>query len=198
MTRYIPIILLLAFLQFHCNSDASKNKLESDTEKKSLLPVKDLLLEDLHNAKNDYTAILQRTRFNGKTDSTYLSIEQFINWSNNMIPKAVDSATFQSAFRETSLKDETTGLFQFIYEDTTFKTDVRKIIVYIQPGADNDHVKRIYIESGKIPLDSILDRKILWEMGHYILVADQKKSGAGPAEIHTTKVIWDPAYFSKD
>jgi hypothetical protein len=198
MIRHLPLIILLAFLQFHCHSGASKNENEEDIEKKSLLPVKDLLLEDMQNARNDYTAILQRTRFNGRTDSIFLTIEQFMNWTSDRIPKALDSATFQKVFRETSLKDETTGLFQFIYEDTTFQTDVRKVIVYIQPGADNDHIKRIYIESGKNLQDSIADRKILWEMGHYILVAEQKKVGEAKEEMHTTKVIWDPAYFSKD
>jgi hypothetical protein len=195
MIRHLPLIILLSFLQFHCHSDASNSENE---ENKTLLPVKDLLLEDLQNARDEYTAILQKTRFNGKTDSIFLTIEQFMNWTSDRIPKALDSAIFQKAFRETSLKDETTGLFQFIYEDTTLHTDVRKVIVYIQPGADNDHVKRIYIESGNIPHDSIADRKILWEMGHYILVAEQKKVGEGKEEMYTTKVIWDPAYFSKD
>lgn len=194
------IFLGMTFIALQCKNPPEKkdNSSTEGVEQSSHLPVREILLDDLKKVDSSYTVILMKTEEEGKRDSSYIPLDTFKRWATSLLPHALDSAIFHSCFSETSFKDESTGMFQFIYEDTSYMTDLRKMIVYIKPGTGNDHVHRIYLESGNLETTGIWKRKVIWNMEHYILVMDSRKKEQEKETIRISRAIWDPAYFSEE
>ena len=192
-------IYSLALFIAACNNTNPKTDENSPGETpeplNSHLPVADFILEDIKQVDSFAGGILLKSISNGKKDSAFIPNEAFHKLANEFLLPELDSTIFSNQFSETSLMDETSEMLNFIYTADSNQSNLRKVIVYVSPSLSIDKIIRVYMETETQKGDTTVSHKLTWKMRQYIIIAENKRSGAYNSVV-IRKAIWDPQHFA--
>jgi len=105
-------------------------------------------------------AVLKKTTVNGKTDSAFISKEEFKQAMRVFLEPDITDPRIKDLYTETVFMDATLNAITLTYSPGENKAEVRKLDVLLDP--ENNRLERIYMEKEK-------------KNGLYFLVIKQKK-----------------------
>jgi hypothetical protein len=198
MNRLLLSLIIFTGI-YSCGDKAEKNKepvvaeVEKDTT--AHLPVLGFLQDDIRKVDSFSTGIVRKTN-GSKKDSAFVKLPEFHRYADQFLLKELDSAAFENNFKETSLMDETSGMFNFIYEPKDSATSLRQVMVYLKPSQANDNIDRIYMITNTQQGDTLVEKKMTWKMRKYFYVLTIKQPKTGNSITTMEKLIWDPQHFA--
>lgn len=202
MKRINLLLPALIFLAVACRQKPKQPANVVQTTQDSLassdfLPVADFIRNDISKTDSFSGGILQKMNRNGKKDSNYIQLPAFHQLASQFLLSELDSASFKAHFSEHSLMDETTQMVNFIYTGKQPDWPLRRVIVYLKPGLEDDKVQRIYMEREFSSGDTAILQKFTWKMQEYFYIITMRQPKSGPAVTSMEKVIWDPQQFAE-
>jgi hypothetical protein len=160
------------------------------------LPVASLLDEGIRNVETYGAGILKKTKGAKKKDSVFIQYPDFKSIASQFILKELDSTYFSNNYEETSLMDESTKMFNFIYTAKDSIPSLRQVIVYIAPSLTSNKIDRVYMETVELKDNVPVEKKFTWKMGKYCYIITTRQPPSGDPVTSMEKLIWDPEHYA--
>jgi hypothetical protein len=168
---------------------------ETVKEKEPYIAVADILRSDIKQIDSLPVGILKRTTINNKSDSAFITPEEFKKLAANFLPAELEQANFERLFKESSFIDETTELLTFQYSTTDTSSTLRRVDILLPPSLMMDKVNNIYLEKFFATGDTVTNQKLYWKPGNNFQIITEKTIPGREPVIERTKVIWDPSNY---
>ena len=193
-------ILTLASLFILVFSVACKNKqpegsaeqVKSDSpEVKNYLPVLDFIKAEIRKVDSFYAGIKKINIRNGKTDSAFISTEEFHRITDEIESLALTKEDLEKNYEEASFIDHATSSVTFTYSAKDHQLPVKRVDVLTSQTEGYDKLKSMFIEKETQSGDTSIVKRIFWKAGRNFLLITQTTIGQKPAEVSQVKVVWD-------
>jgi hypothetical protein len=184
-TIFIFLAPLLFIFIIACHSK-SKDASNEDTQ---FYPAKNFIIAEINKLDTIPLAVLRKTVVNNKTDSAYISKEEFRKAAGVFLEPDISDPKLKKLYKETVFMDNTVNAITLTYSPGENEAEVRKMDVLLDPG--NNKLERIYMEKEKKNGDSLITHKLMWNAGHSCQVITLIKVGNQPESVLNEKYIWD-------
>ncbi len=164
---------------------------QSDSSKKSYLPVGDLLRSEIANVDSFPQRLMRYNIENGKTDSAIITTSVFDLLAREFIMPGLDSSYFARNFEENSFVDRSTNLVSFTYSTKDTGFGLKRVDVLVSPRSGSDKLSSIYMEAISGNKDSSVISKMTWKAGKNFGIIHIYKPKNGPETMNQTLVVWD-------
>ncbi len=164
---------------------------QSDSLKKSYLPVGDLLRSEIANVDSFPQRLMRYHIANGKTDSAIITTSEFDLLARGFIMPGLDSSYFAGNFEENSFVDRSTNLVSFTYSTKDTGYGLKRVDVLVSPRSGSDKLSSIYMEAISGNKDSTVISKMTWKAGKNFGIIHIYKPKNGPETMNQTLVVWD-------
>jgi len=187
-SRFLALLAVLLFA-----SCKTKEK-STDANDSGYFPVVSYLQSQVRHVDTSLYSITKISKAHGGVDTVYLRQEDFKAAAQDFLDVPdISSNSLKKKYTETKLYDPDLKKVVITYEPKD-KTDFNQITredVIIEPGtATADQVQTIYIETLVNHADSIVQKKMTWNVaGGFQIVTLIDKKGQ-PQEVQTTDVSW--------
>jgi hypothetical protein len=191
MRKTIFLLLILPAF-FSCDNKQSVAQNVSGDTAKSFFPVTDYILGQIHELNNTPVTPLKITTYKGKLDSVWMKPEQTKVFVQNFITPIIDSVKLHGLFKEKSFLDQSINSFTLTYDPVEQLADtfiLRRWDVYID--ADDNTVKRIYIEKNLPQDDAPYLQKLTWRSGYYCKIITVNENDTSLQNIREEQLIWN-------
>jgi hypothetical protein len=163
---------------------------QSDSLKKSYLPVGDLLRSEIANVDSFPQRLMRYHIVNGKTDSAIITTSEFDLMAREFIMPGLDSSYFARNFEENSFVDRSTNLVSFTYATKDTGYGLKRVDVLVSPRSGSDKLSSIYMEAISGNKDSSVISKMTWKAGKNFGIIHINKPINGPETMNQTLVVW--------
>lgn len=191
MKSYAAFLVLMLIL-IACN-DQTKNTVYqttvNDTGNRGYFPVTDFLEGEIAAISTEGINPIKIVTVNGRTDSSWVKVEQFRDEFAEFLQPVIDSSNMMSLFTERSFLDQTINAFTFTYDPVKKLPDsigLQHWDVYVDPQKNT--VTRIYM------LKKTRDNKTLqltWQAQNWCKIVTITEN-QGKAAIEKEVIIkWD-------
>jgi len=162
------------------------------TEVKNYLPVLDFLKGEIQNVDSFFSGLRKITIRNGKTDSTFISSEEFHKIANEFVTNDLSKEFLEEHYNESSFIDQSTQSVTFTYEPKDHNLPIKRIdLLTAQSSSGFDKLKSLFIEKQMNSGDTSILKRMFWKAGKNFLLMTQKTVGQNPPDISQVKVAWD-------
>jgi len=134
-------------------------------------------------------AVLKKTTVNGKTDSAFISKEEFKQAMRVFLEPDITDPRIKDLYTETVFMDATLNAITLTYSPGENKAEVRKLDVLLDP--ENNRLERIYMEKEKKNGDSLVTHKLMWNAGHSSQVITLTRVGNQAETVLNERYVWD-------
>jgi len=134
-------------------------------------------------------AVLKKTTINGKTDSAYISKEEFKEAANIFLQPDITDPRLKKLYTESVFMDATLNMITLTYSPGENEAEVRKLDILLDP--ESNRLQRIYMEKLKKSGDSTINHKMMWNAGHSFQVITLTHVGNQPEIVKKEKWVWD-------
>ena len=169
---------------------ATQNVSDSTATNKAYFPVLDFLKGDIRLVDSLSAGIQKYTVIDGKTDSSYIPLEEFNRIAKEFLPEVLNKEPFEKNYKETSFFDQSTQLYTFTYSTDNKDLDVQRVDVLINNGEGFDKVKSVYIEKYIISADTSTVKKMYWKAGRSLLINSETIRASNNPEQKQLRVVW--------
>ncbi|MHA4843789.1 hypothetical protein ACX0G7_06490 [Flavitalea antarctica] len=188
----LVLITLLSGCADELESPLPEARLPDSTNKaKQFFPVLDYLKGELSNVDSFATAIRVYTTFNGKTDSSFVTVDQFNGIMQEFLPPELSKENFEKYYSESSFFDQTTQTSTFTYATKNDDLEFHRIDVLVQGSESYDKVSSIYMEKFIGGEDSSAVKKILLVGGKSLLINSETTVKNNKPVIRQDKYVWN-------
>jgi hypothetical protein len=191
MQKTIFLLLILPAF-FSCNNKQSVAENVSGSTAKSFFPVTDYILGQIHELNNTPVTPLKITTYKGNLDSVWMKPDQTKVFVQNFITPIIDSVKLHRLFKEKSFLDQSINSFTLTYDPVEKLADtfiLRRWDVYID--ADDNTVKRIYIEKKLLQNDTTYLQKLTWRSGNYCKIITVNEKDTSLQNLREEQLIWN-------
>jgi hypothetical protein len=184
--RHILQVSLLFLLISACRSKPREEAAKQDVE---FYPVTNFIRAEIMKLDTIPLAVLRKTIVNDKTDSAYISKEEFKQATRVFLEPDITDPKLKKLYTETVFMDATINAITLTYSPGANEAEIRKLDVLLDP--ENNRLQRIYMEKVNNIGDSIITRKLLWNAGHSFQVITLTRVGNQPETVRKEKYVWD-------
>lgn len=172
--------------------DTSANK-----QVKNYMPIETILTGEIKWIEDYAGAVLLKTNYGKKKDSTYISIEKFKQLAASVMSPQMEAGYFLEHFTEETLANEGIGGLSFLYSSTD-TGELRKVIVYTSRTEISDKVSRVYFERAITRGDTSITQRCTWKLQHYLTVVETAQLADGTQFSTVRKAIYDPSDYATE
>lgn len=203
MKNHILTLVVLILIPMAIGIIGCKNKEEQPSsvpdqqqktdspEAKNYLPVLDFLKGEIQNVDSFYAGMRKITIRNGKTDSTFISSEEFHKITNEFVTNDLSKEFLEEHYNESSFMDHSTQSVTFTYLTNDHSLAIRRIDLLTGQTSGFDKLKSLFIEKQVSSGDTSILKRVFWKAGKNFLLMTQKTVGQNPPDISQVKVVWD-------
>ena len=199
LTLVVLILIPIAIGIIGCKNKEEQSSPLSDQQQKTdspevknYLPVLDFLKGEIQNVDSFFAGMKKITVRNGKTDSTFISSEEFHGITNEFVTNDLTKEFLEAHYNETSFMDQSTQSVTFTYEPKDHNLAIRRIdLLTGQSSSGLDKLKSLFIEKQVNSGDTSILKRLFWKAGKNFLLITQKTVGQNPPDISQVKVVWD-------
>lgn len=199
MKNHILALVILILIIIGCKNKVEQTSPVPDQQQKSdspevknYLPVLDFIKDEIRNVDSFFAGIKKITIQNGKTDSGFISSEEFHRITAEFETNELTKQYLEEHYEETSFLDHSTKAVTFIYSPKENKLPIKRIdLLTAQSNTGFDKMKNLFIEKRIDSGDTTILKRLSWKAGKYFLLITQKSVGQQPTEVTQVKVVWD-------
>ena len=199
LTLAVSILIPIAIGIIGCKNKEEQSSSVPDQQQqtdspevKNYLPVLDFLKGEIQNVDSFYAGMRKITIRNGKTDSTFISSEEFHRITNEFVTNDLTKDFLEEHYNESSFIDQSTRSVTFTYEPKDHNLVIRRVdLLTGQSSSGFDKLKSLFIEKQMNSGDTSILKRIFWKAGKNFLLMTQKTIGQNPPDISQVKVVWD-------
>jgi hypothetical protein len=163
---------------------------DSTNKVKQFFPILDYLKGEVSNVNTVATAIKTYVTANGKTDSGFVSPDQFRGIMQEFLPPELSKDNFEKYYSESSFFDQTTETSTFTYATKNDELDFHRIDVLVQGSDSYDKVSSVYLEKFVGNNDSSVIKKILLIGGKSLTINSETTIGGKAPVLKQEKFVW--------
>lgn len=194
MQKLLCFCLLLSFCCLTgCNAKKkAAAPIVAVEEKKSFIPVTDIILGELAQIDSLPLAPLKLTTFEGKTDSVWMKKSDVRKWATPFLTPVIDSTNMRTLFTQRSFLDQTINAFTFSYDPIGALPDtlqLRRWDVYIDPQQQT--VSRIYLVKASSIAGKSQTIQLTWKNGSWAKILIIPENENDPNKLKEEKVVWN-------
>lgn len=169
----------------------------ADKQVKNYMPIETILRGEIKWIEDYAGAVLLKTNYGKKKDSTYISLEKFKQLAASVMSPEMESGYFIAHFTEETVANEGIGGLSFLYASTD-TGELRKVIVYTSRTETSDKVSRVYFERAMTRGDTSITQRCTWKMQHYLTVVETAQLADGTQFSTVRKAIYDPSDYATE
>lgn len=192
VSSFFILIIFIFFISCDSNKNIDNVNISSSSQKQSILPVTSFLKGQLLQIDSMPVTPLRIVTVNGKSDSTWLKINDIrINASPFLTPE-IDSASMGSLFSEKSFLDQTINEYTFSYDPKVKLPDSLHIShwdVYMNPQTNS--ISRVYIVKEKKENNIVYTTQLTWVVNKWYIIRTIEEEPGKEPKIKVVKIIWD-------
>jgi len=163
---------------------------EDSTATTAYLPVADYLRSEISYVDSTPLAIQKYTTLNNRKDSSFIQQEEFNRLAKEFLLPELATDSFKNNYSESSFMDKTTGYLTFTYSTRNKELPLQRVDVLAAPGSNMNKVKSVYLQKHSVEGDTIIVKKMFWQMGHnFLILTSSQLPGKAPLE-RQLKVVW--------
>jgi hypothetical protein len=154
----------------------------------NFFPVTSYLKGELLGIKNGGITPIRKITVAGKTDSSWIKMEELETVFAAFLSPVIDTANLKSTFEQKIFKDETLNAFTFTYDPKNAQTNTFAFThwdVYVDP--ESNKVTRIYLLK-KESTDKIL--QLTWQSGKWCKIITLKNADGKTSVEKEEKISW--------
>src|ERR1700741_3379845 len=160
------------------SSSVPDQQQKTDTQEvKNYLPVLDFLKGEIQNVDSFYAGLRKITIRNGKTDSTFISSEEFHKITSEFVTNELSKEFLEKNYNESSFMDHSTQSVTFTYEARDHNLAIRRIDLLTGETSGFDKLRSLFIEKQVSSGDTSILKRIFWKAGKNFLLFTQKTVG---------------------
>ncbi len=163
---------------------------DSTNKAKQFFPVLDFLKGEMRTVDSFATAVRHITTINGKTDSGYVTPEQFKAVMQEFLPADLSKENFERYYTESSFFDQGSETSTFTYSTKNDDLEFHRVDVLVQGSDAYDKVSSVYLEKFTANGDSSLIKKVLFRSGNSVLISAETSRGNQQPYLRQDKYIW--------
>jgi hypothetical protein len=194
MKNQLPSLLILILIMVSCKNKeevpAQQTKTDSP-EVKNYLPVQDFIKGEVRNVDSFFAGIKMITIRNGKTDSTFISPEEFHRLTAEFETNELSKEYLENHYEESSFLDHSTKAVTFVYSAKEQELPIRRIDLLTAETNGFDKMRSLFIEKRINSGDTTILKRLLWKAGKNFLLVTQKSVGQQQPQVSQVKVVWD-------
>lgn len=154
-------------------------------------PVRDFLLSEIRYVDSLPVGILQYKVSNGKTDTSYITLDSFHLAASEFLAESLEMPRFRNSYVETAFFDQSTGSNTFMYQSNNEQDAIRRIDVLSKAGAAYDEVTSIFMEKYSSRGDTLLSRKMTWHPRKKLNINTSRTLGPKTISEEQLTIVWD-------
>jgi hypothetical protein len=185
MNKWMLGLLILSLL-----SCKGKEKAEEEV---SFFPIKSYLLSQAAKVDTSVYAIRKITTINTKSDTAYIRREDFRAAAKDFLelPDIAEKKWKQDYHETKQFVEELNSAVLTYTPKEADDAEIRRQEVIIQPSAEGDQVKTIFIETAAEKGNTSIKKKMLWEIDKWFRIVSITQKQNEPERIETVQVIWN-------
>lgn len=158
---------------------------------KQYFPVLDYLRGEMKMVDSFATAIRRYSTVDGKTDSGYITPDEFRNIMQEYLSADLSKENFERYYTESSFFDEGSQTSTFTYSTKNDDLEFHRVDVLVQGTESFDKVSSIYLEKFAGNDDSSVVKKVLLRNGSSVMInSEVSRRNAAPV-IKQEKLVWN-------
>jgi len=158
---------------------------------KQYFPVLDYMRGEVRMVDSFATAIRQYVTVNGRTDSGFITPDQFRNIMQEYLSADLSKENFERYYMESSFFDEGTQTSTFTYSTKNDELEVHRVDVLVQGTETYDKVSSIYLEKFSANDDSSVIKKVLLRNGASVVINSEVTKGNAAPVVRQEKLVWN-------
>jgi hypothetical protein len=202
MKNFFALVLACSWLLInacgnHTPSDPDARTADSaqhdgpDTTTNVFFPVAGYLKGEITQVDSVPQAIRKYIIQKGSTDSSFIQPAAFNELAGEFLLPELMNGDFEKKYSESSFMDNTTQTATFTYSTPDKTLPLRRVDVVTVRGRSFNKVKSIYLERSFTNGDTLIAKKMLWQVGHNFLVITSMTPPGKPAIVKQLKVVWN-------
>jgi hypothetical protein len=187
MNKLIFTSVLCFILLYSC-----KSKQKEGDEATNYFPVLSFLKSQIANIDTSFYQIVKVQKEHGHSDTVFLKRAEFKSYAKDFISiPDISSDELKDEYTETKLYDDALRRVVLSYIPKEGDAEIQRQDVTISPSGDSSKVETIYIDWLKDEGDSIVQKKMLWQMDKsFQIITNISKSGQ-PERLKTVHISWN-------
>ncbi len=187
MNKLIFTSVLCSILLYSC-----KSKQKEGEEVINFFPVLSLLKSQIANVDTSFYQIVKIQKENGHSDTAFLERTEFKTYAKDFISiPDISSNDLKDEYTETKLYDDAIRRVVLSYIPKESDVEIQRQDVTISPSGDSSKVETIYIDWLKDEGDSIVQKKMLWQMDKSFQIITSISKPGQPERLKTVQVSWN-------
>jgi hypothetical protein len=161
-------------------------------EKKSFLPVTNIIRGQLTELDSLQVAPLKIITFEGKTDSTWIKREDIRKFAIPFLTPEIDTANLRTLFNVKSFLDQTINAFTFSYDPSGPLPDtmqLRRWDVYVDPQSQT--IRLIYLVKEEKKDGKAQTIQLTWKLGSWAKISTIPDGTNDLKLVKEEKLIWN-------
>jgi hypothetical protein len=196
-------LLLCVILLFACRgretqpsagnqlTDSSRNQEDSIESAAQFFPVASYLMNEIEYVDSLPVGIIKYRSIGRKTDSSYISLDEFHRLSSEFISPELNDSSFRKGFQESSFMDRSTNSATFFYKSLSSSQTIKRVDVVTAKGDVYDEVKSIYIEKQVKKGNEVINKKLFWKPKRNFQIITLNENHSNKQIPELVKVVWD-------
>lgn len=187
MNKLLLALILSCTLVYSC-----KSKKNEEEQPANYFPVLSFLKSQVLNVDTSFYRITKVQKENGHTDTSLIKREEFKKFAKDFtaIPD-ISSDDLKDEYTETKLYDEAINRFILSYTPKEGDAEIQRQDITISPSGDSSKVETIYIDWLIDRGDSIVQKKMFWQMDKSFQVITSISKPGQPERLKTIQVSWN-------
>jgi hypothetical protein len=168
-----------------------KSKKEGE-EPTNYFPVLSFLKSQVTNVDTSLYQIIKIQKENGHSDTVFLKREEFKTYAKDFISiPDISSDDLKDDYTETKLYDDAINRVVLSYTPKEGEDGIQRQDVTISPSGDSSKVETIYIDWLIDKGDSIVQKKMFWEMNKRFQIITSISKPGQTERLKTILVSWN-------
>jgi hypothetical protein len=182
---FIYFISISTILFYSCKST------QKDDKPNDFFPVLSFLKSQVAHVDTSLFQIIKIENENGRSDTTYLKREEFKLYAKDFttIPD-ITSDDLKDEYTETKMYDDALQRVVLSYVPKENDAEIQRQDITIAPNEDSSKVETIYVDWLIDDDDSLVQKKMLWQMDKKFQVITSISKPGQPERLKTVQVMW--------
>lgn len=183
---FIYFVYISTILFYSCKAK------QNDEEANDFFPVVSLLKSQVAHVDTSLYQIIKIENENGRSDTTYLNRAEFKLYAKDFVTiPDITSDDLKDEYTETKMYDDALKRVVFSYVPKENEAGIQRQDITILPNDDNSKVETIYIDWLIDDDDSLVQKKMLWQMDKKFQIITSISKPGQPERLKTMQVMWN-------